>query len=157
MGFHPQVNLYNLIAYQVRGTNFVDKVDKFQPFYMFNPRFIENLQLGATILRDYLDLLSEKKVKAGYAAKNAKAAQEEAAIKVRLSDFLILLSGSLLTIAPRLSSRLWMTGKRNYFRTSLRKSDVLLLPRLLSRQLWDNDLERRMISQCRARVIYYAS
>jgi hypothetical protein len=126
---------YNCLSQKIRGTHFVDKVDKFQPFYVFNPRFMEDLQLGATILSDYLDLLSEKKAKAEYAAKNAKAAQEEAAIKVRLSDFLILLSGSLLTFAPRSSLPLWTTGKRNCFGTSLKKSDVLLLPRLVSCQL----------------------
>jgi hypothetical protein len=49
---------------------------------------MEDLQLGATILRDHLDLQSEKKAKAEFAAKNAKAAQEEAATKVRLSDLL---------------------------------------------------------------------
>jgi len=48
---------------------------------------MEDLQLGATILSDYLDLLSEKKAKAEYAARNAKAAQEEAAIKVRFLIF----------------------------------------------------------------------
>lgn len=48
---------------------------------------MEDLQLGATILSDYLDLLSEKKAKAEYAAKNAKAGQEEAAIKVRSPIF----------------------------------------------------------------------
>jgi hypothetical protein len=83
MGFHPQVNFYHLSP-QIRDTDSVNEVDKFQPYYMFNPRFMEDLQLGATILREYLDLLIEKKAKAEYAAKNAKAAQEEVAIKVRL-------------------------------------------------------------------------
>lgn len=72
----------------VRCADLVHKVDNFQPYYTFNPRHMEDLQLGATILRDHLDLQSEKKAKAEFAAKNAKAAQEEAATKVRLSDLL---------------------------------------------------------------------
>jgi len=69
----------------LREMGFQPQVDDFQPYFFFNPRFVDDLQLGATILRDYFDLLSEKKARAEYAAKNAKAAQEEAAIKVKLA------------------------------------------------------------------------
>jgi hypothetical protein len=91
MGFHPEVNFSDI---NFCGTHFVNQVNDFQPYYAFNPRFMEDLQLGAIILKDYLELLSEKKTRAEYAAKNAKAAQEEAAIKVRSSASLV--SGSEL-------------------------------------------------------------
>jgi len=70
----------------LREMGFYPQVDNFQPYYIFNPRSLEDLQLGATILRDYLDLVSDKKARAEYASKTSKAAQEEAATKVKLAS-----------------------------------------------------------------------
>ena len=105
MGFRAQVSSNGIIG-QIRDTDCIHQVDRFQPYYSFNPRFREDLKLAATILKDFLDLLSEKKARAEYAAKNAKAAQEEAATKVRLFDFY-----SFLT-----SYRLFNPGQASIYR-----------------------------------------
>ncbi|KAF9534289.1 hypothetical protein CPB83DRAFT_889289 [Crepidotus variabilis] len=66
MGFHPQV------------------ID-FQPFYIFNSKFMEDLKIGNEILKDYLALIDEKESRAAIAKKNEKAAKEAAAERVKLA------------------------------------------------------------------------
>jgi len=60
------------------------KVIDFQPLYIFNPKFIQDLNLGAAILKDYIGLTSEKELRAELAKKNEKITKEEAAKKVHL-------------------------------------------------------------------------
>jgi hypothetical protein len=60
------------------------KVIDFQPLYIFNPKFIQDLNLGAAILKDYIELTSEKELRAEMAKKNEKITKEEAAKKVHL-------------------------------------------------------------------------
>jgi hypothetical protein len=48
-------------------------VKNFQPFYTYNPRRIEDLRLGAAILREFVDLESEKAERAARSKVDHKA------------------------------------------------------------------------------------
>ena len=46
----------------------------FQPFYTFNPRHIEDLELGTAILKEFVDLEKEKAERAARSKVDQKAA-----------------------------------------------------------------------------------
>ena len=58
------------------------KVVNFQPYYVFDARFMEDLKLGAMILKEHLELVSEKQTREEIAKKNEKATKEEELMKV---------------------------------------------------------------------------
>ncbi|KAF9057603.1 hypothetical protein BJ165DRAFT_1421752 [Panaeolus papilionaceus] len=64
---------------------FRPEVENFQPFYVFNPRRIEDLKIGAAMLKEYVDLETEKEERRALAKKNEKAAKEAAAERVKLA------------------------------------------------------------------------
>lgn len=64
------------------------KVQNFQPYYTFNQRHMEDLRIGNSILKDYIDLETEKEERAARAKKNEKASIEAAAKKVDICDFM---------------------------------------------------------------------
>lgn len=45
----------------------------FQPFYTFNPRHLEDLRLGSTILKEFVDLENEKAERAARSKVDQKA------------------------------------------------------------------------------------
>jgi len=64
---------------------FRGEVHNFQPFYTFNQRHMEDLRIGNSILKDYVDLETEKQERIAQAKKNEKASIEAAAEKVKLA------------------------------------------------------------------------
>ncbi|KAJ3576196.1 hypothetical protein NP233_g581 [Leucocoprinus birnbaumii] len=64
---------------------FRPEVKDFQPYYTFNPRYMDDLQIGARILRDFIDLETEKIERAAKARANEKANAAAAAERVRLA------------------------------------------------------------------------
>lgn len=48
----------------------------FQPFYTFNPRRVEDLRLGTTILKEFVDLENEKAERAARSKVDQKAVTE---------------------------------------------------------------------------------
>ncbi|PPQ98568.1 hypothetical protein CVT24_004059 [Panaeolus cyanescens] len=64
---------------------FRPEVENFQPFYVFNPRRIEDIKIGAAMLKEYVDLETEKEERRALAKKNEKAAKEAAAERVKLA------------------------------------------------------------------------
>ncbi|TFK75875.1 hypothetical protein BDN72DRAFT_831312 [Pluteus cervinus] len=64
---------------------FRPEVDNFQPYYAWHPRHLEVLKIGATILKDYIDLETEKETRTTLAKKAEKAVAEAAAEKVKLA------------------------------------------------------------------------
>ena len=48
-------------------------MQNFQPFYTFNPRHIEDLKVGAAILREFVDLEHEKAERAARSKVDQKA------------------------------------------------------------------------------------
>ncbi|KAF4575062.1 hypothetical protein EYR36_006418 [Pleurotus pulmonarius] len=61
------------------------EVKNFQPYYVFNPRKLEDLQIGAAILKEALDRQSEKEERASRAKQEEKEAAEAALLKVKLA------------------------------------------------------------------------
>jgi hypothetical protein len=59
------------------------KVKDFQPYYTFNPRYMDDLRVGAKILRDCIDLENEKAERAARAKANEKANAAMAAERVK--------------------------------------------------------------------------
>lgn len=57
-------------------------MQNFQPFYTFHKRYMEDLRIGSSILKDYLDLETGKQERAARSKKNEKASIEAAAEKV---------------------------------------------------------------------------
>jgi len=64
---------------------FRGEVQNFQPFYTFNQRHMEDLRIGNNILKEYIDLETEKQERAARSKKNEKASIEAAAEKVKLA------------------------------------------------------------------------
>jgi len=64
---------------------FRPEVQNFQPFYTFNQRHMEDLRIANSILKDYIDLETEKQERAARSKKNEKASIEAAAEKVKLA------------------------------------------------------------------------
>jgi len=64
---------------------FRPEVKNFQPFYTFNQRHMEDLRMGSSILKDYIELETEKQERAARSKKNEKASIEAAAEKVKLA------------------------------------------------------------------------
>ncbi|EGO01926.1 hypothetical protein SERLA73DRAFT_132602 [Serpula lacrymans var. lacrymans S7.3] len=60
-------------------------VKEFQPIYVFNPRKMAELRMGAAILREAVDLESQKQERAQRSKKEEKAAIEAAAQNVKLA------------------------------------------------------------------------
>lgn len=58
----------------------------FQPYYVFRPRYMEDLRLGATILREYLDLEAQKAERVARAKANEKANAAAAAERVNYTQ-----------------------------------------------------------------------
>lgn len=61
------------------------QVENFQPFYRFIPRYMDDLRIGAKILRDHLELEMEKEERAARAKANEKANAAAAAEKVKFT------------------------------------------------------------------------
>ncbi|KAG9218911.1 hypothetical protein CCMSSC00406_0000975 [Pleurotus cornucopiae] len=61
------------------------EVKNFQPYYVFNPRKLHDLQIGAAILKEALDRQSEKDERASRAKQEEKEATEAALLKVKLA------------------------------------------------------------------------
>ncbi|KAJ7283621.1 hypothetical protein C8J57DRAFT_1293078 [Mycena rebaudengoi] len=68
-----------------RELGFYPDVQNFQPFYTFNPRRMDNLRIGAEILREAVNLGSEKEERAARSKKEEKAAADAVAEKIRLA------------------------------------------------------------------------
>jgi len=64
---------------------FRPEVNNFQPYYTFNRKHIQDLQMGAALLKEYITLETEKEGRAAKAKKNEKAAHEAAAERVKLA------------------------------------------------------------------------
>ena len=62
------------------------KVEKFQPYYVFNPRKMADLRIGAAILKDFVELEDKKREAAEQSKKAEKAAAEAAANKVNSGE-----------------------------------------------------------------------
>ena len=59
------------------------QVENFQPFYRFIPRYMDDLRIGAKILRDHLELEMEKVERAARAKANEKIDAAAAAERVK--------------------------------------------------------------------------
>ena len=59
-------------------------MENFQPFYKFVPRYMDDLHIGAKILRDHLGLEMEKEERAARAKANEKANAAAAAERVKI-------------------------------------------------------------------------
>lgn len=64
---------------------FRPEVHNFQPYYTFHRKHMEDLQMGASILKEYIALESQKQDRALTAKKNEKAAHDAAAERVKLA------------------------------------------------------------------------
>jgi len=64
---------------------FKPEVINFQPYYTFQRRHFEELQIGSTILKEYLAIETEKEERIALAKKNEKAAHDAVAEKVKLA------------------------------------------------------------------------
>lgn len=64
---------------------FRPEVKNFQPYYTFNPRFMDDLKIGTAILQHFVQLETEKEERAALAKKSEKAVAEAAAEKVKLA------------------------------------------------------------------------
>ena len=58
------------------------QVHNFQPYYTFHRKHMEDLQMGASILKEYIALETQKQDRAVTARKNEKAAHDAAAERV---------------------------------------------------------------------------
>ncbi|KAJ7700129.1 hypothetical protein B0H17DRAFT_901028, partial [Mycena rosella] len=65
-----------------RELGFYPEVQDFQPYYTFNPRRMDNLRIGADMLRDAISLESDKQARAVQSKKEEKAVADAAAEKV---------------------------------------------------------------------------
>jgi len=61
------------------------QVQNFQPLYVFNPRKMSDLRIGAAILKETIDLEIEKQGRAERSHKEEKAAAEAVANRVKLA------------------------------------------------------------------------
>lgn len=68
-----------------KGGRWVIQVENFQPFYRFVPRYMDDLRIGAKILRDHLGLEMEKEERAARAKANEKANAAAVAEKVKFT------------------------------------------------------------------------
>ncbi|KAJ7068306.1 hypothetical protein C8F01DRAFT_1364671 [Mycena amicta] len=68
-----------------RELGFSPHVEDYQPVYIFNPKRLHQLRIGADLLRETLALMTEKEARAIQARKNEKAVAAAAAEKVRLA------------------------------------------------------------------------
>ncbi|KAF9453065.1 hypothetical protein P691DRAFT_802444 [Macrolepiota fuliginosa MF-IS2] len=64
---------------------FRPEVKDFQPYYVFHPRYMEDLSLGAAILREHINIETEKAERAALAKANEKANAAAAAERVKLA------------------------------------------------------------------------
>lgn len=64
---------------------FRPEVKNFQPFYTFNPRRVEDLRLGAAILKEFVDLENEKAERASRSKVDQKAVVEAITNQVKLA------------------------------------------------------------------------
>ncbi|KIM46147.1 hypothetical protein M413DRAFT_305023 [Hebeloma cylindrosporum] len=64
---------------------FRPEVNNFQPYYTFHRKHMEDLQMGAGILKEYITLETEKQERAARAKKSEKAAHDAAAERVKLA------------------------------------------------------------------------
>jgi len=90
--FKPTNNLIKRDLIDPKGTveyarelGFSPEVVDFQPFYTFNPRRMDNLRIGAEMLRETVALMSDKEARAAQSKKEEKAAADAAAEKIRLA------------------------------------------------------------------------
>ena len=65
----------------------------FQPFYTFDPRRVEDLRLGTTILKEFVDLEKEKAERAARSKVDQKAVTADITNRVG-----VLLSSAVTTI-----------------------------------------------------------
>lgn len=75
-----QFQVYSVLKIIKMG--FRAEVKNFQPYYVFNPRKLHDLQIGAAILKEALDRQSEKDERASRAKQEEKEATEAALLKV---------------------------------------------------------------------------
>ncbi|KAJ7498889.1 hypothetical protein FB451DRAFT_13759 [Mycena latifolia] len=68
-----------------RELGFHPEVEDFQPYYSFNPRRMDNLRIGADMLREAIALESDKQARAAQSKKEEKAVADAAAEKIRLA------------------------------------------------------------------------
>jgi hypothetical protein len=61
---------------------FVSKVKDLQPYYVFNPRYLTDAQIGHEMLKEAFDLETEKQNRADQAKREAEAARVTAARNV---------------------------------------------------------------------------
>lgn len=59
------------------------EVKNFQPYYVFHKRHLEDLKIGAAILKDYITTETTKEERTALAKKNEKEAHDAAAEKAR--------------------------------------------------------------------------
>lgn len=86
------------------------QVENFQPFYRFIPRYMDDLRIGAKILRDHLELEMEKVERAARAKANEKI--DAAAAAERVKSTLLYLGRPLIDTVIRWNWHLWMIGGR---------------------------------------------
>ncbi|KAF8165309.1 hypothetical protein B0H34DRAFT_688679 [Crassisporium funariophilum] len=78
------VNPKGALEYAIE-LGFRPEVQDFQPYYRFHRRHTDDLQIGNTVLREYLVLELEKQERAALAKKNEKATIKAAEEKVKLA------------------------------------------------------------------------
>lgn len=59
------------------------QVDNFQPFYIWNKRYMNDLRIGAAMIKEALDRETTKEEQAARKKAEEKAAKEAAVAKVR--------------------------------------------------------------------------
>jgi hypothetical protein len=73
---------------------FIIQVVDFQPYYTFNPRRINDLQIGTAVLKEFMDLENERAERAARSKVDQKALREAITNQVRRRPqaFLLLLT-----------------------------------------------------------------
>jgi len=64
---------------------FRPEVKDFQPYYVFHRRHMDDLRIGAAILKEYIDVETSKQERAERSKQNEKAARDAAALRVKLA------------------------------------------------------------------------
>lgn len=100
MGFRPEVCI---LCYSETLIQRLDvlimraQVKDFQPYYVFHPRHMEDLRIGAAILREHINLETEKAERAARAKANEKA--NAAAAAERVCDIAFFLNEVLTCVS----------------------------------------------------------
>jgi hypothetical protein len=73
-------------------------VKNFQPFYIYNPRRVEDLRLGAAILKEFVDLENEKAERAARSKVDQKATTAAITNQVEMGPIKFCLARHLMVV-----------------------------------------------------------